>query len=408
MARIFKRAGCKRYHVEFSDAADITRRVIGFADKSASAELGRMIDKAVAVRQSGDILAGDMLKWLETLKPSVRDNLAKWNVIDPQRAAAGREIMSHVVEWATVLEAKGNNIRYVHNAQSHVERMTQGCGWRSLSDITTAAAQKWLAEQRRAGMAASTSNGFVRSVKGFLNWMVAERRLAENVLSHLKTINPKIDPRHQRRSLTVAEIGRLLAATESGKKHHGLTGEERALVYRLAIETGMRYSEIHSLTRGSFDFTADPPTVTILPKNEKARRGAMLELRGELTADLKAHLAMHLPAAKAFRGMWRLAGAAMLDDDLEQAGIKKWDDDGRVIDFHALRHTFGSLLAANGVHPKVAQDLMRHSSINLTMGVYTHTSLESRMGALAKLPDIKSESQKQTEDGEDDQAAVIA
>lgn len=43
------------------------------------------------------------------------------------------------------------------------------------------------------------------------------------------------------------------------------------------------------------------------------------------------------------------------------------DAAGSVVDFHALRHTTGSMLAASGVHPKVAQSLMRHSSIDLTM-----------------------------------------
>ncbi len=63
--------------------------------------------------------------------------------------------------------------------------------------------------------------------------------------------------------------------------------------------------------------------------------------------------------------------------------------DGRV-DFHALRHTFGSLLAASGVHPKIAQDLMRHSDINLTMSRYTHTLLGQSAKAVEALPDFVS------------------
>ena len=41
--------------------------------------------------------------------------------------------------------------------------------------------------------------------------------------------------------------------------------------------------------------------------------------------------------------------------------------------FHALRHTTGSWLAANGVRPKVIQEIMRHGDINLTMTRYGHT-----------------------------------
>ena len=50
----------------------------------------------------------------------------------------------------------------------------------------------------------------------------------------------------------------------------------------------------------------------------------------------------------------------------KDAKIEYVDDSGRYADFHCFRHTTGSLLAANGVHPKVAQILMRHCDINLT------------------------------------------
>ena len=38
----------------------------------------------------------------------------------------------------------------------------------------------------------------------------------------------------------------------------------------------------------------------------------------------------------------------------------------------SLRHTAGTLLAASGVHPKVAQSVRRRSGINLTMSRYSH------------------------------------
>jgi integrase len=64
------------------------------------------------------------------------------------------------------------------------------------------------------------------------------------------------------------------------------------------------------------------------------------------------------------------------------------DEAGRYADFHSLRHTTGSLLAASGVHPKVAQSLMRHSDINLTMSKYTHTLTGQEAKAVESLPDL--------------------
>jgi hypothetical protein len=58
------------------------------------------------------------------------------------------------------------------------------------------------------------------------------------------------------------------------------------------------------------------------------------------------------------------------------------------VDFHALRHTFISNLAAGGVYPKTAQALARHSTITLTMDRYTHRYAGDEAAALAVLPDL--------------------
>lgn len=54
---------------------------------------------------------------------------------------------------------------------------------------------------------------------------------------------------------------------------------------------------------------------------------------------------------------------------LNRAGIDK-------IRFHDLRHTYASLLLANGAPMKYVQHLLGHSSITMTMDLYTHLLLE--------------------------------
>ena len=39
---------------------------------------------------------------------------------------------------------------------------------------------------------------------------------------------------------------------------------------------------------------------------------------------------------------------------------------------HGTRHTYGSLLAALEVHPRVAMQILRHSKVAVTMEIYTH------------------------------------
>jgi integrase len=60
-----------------------------------------------------------------------------------------------------------------------------------------------------------------------------------------------------------------------------------------------------------------------------------------------------------------------LKRDLKKAGIEFTDGAGRRVDFHAVRHTHGTLLSKAGVAPRLAMESMRHTDIRLTMNVYT-------------------------------------
>ena len=86
----------------------------------------------------------------------------------------------------------------------------------------------------------------------------------------------------------------------------------------------------------------------------------------------------------------RWDSADIFKADRKAAGIAARDDAGRVVDFHALRHTFISNLAAGGVHPKTAQTLARHSTITLTMNRYTHQLAGDEAAALRVLPDLSA------------------
>ena len=98
----------------------------------------------------------------------------------------------------------------------------------------------------------------------------------------------------------------------------------------------------------------------------------------------------------------------MLRNDLEAAGIPYVTADG-IADFHSLRHTFISNLAACGIHPKLAQQLARHSTIALTMDRYTHLGLIDMNSALESLPNIAApESQTMRATGTTDDAPVLS
>lgn len=80
----------------------------------------------------------------------------------------------------------------------------------------------------------------------------------------------------------------------------------------------------------------------------------------------------------------------VLNRDLEYARIEKTDEIGRVVHLHALRHSFASLLARQGVHPHVLQSLARHSQIETTMNLYTHVLRGDDISAIESLKQPKS------------------
>jgi len=197
------------------------------------------------------------------------------------------------------------------------------------------------------------------------------------------------DKKRRRRNLPDDEMAALVdAARRSPEPFMGLSGPDRAMLYIVAAKTGLRASELASLTPKSFSLDGPRATVRCLAGYTKNGEEAVLPLRSEVAAMVREWLAGKPVDRRLWPGEWasQRHGAEMIRVDpasprLRRAGLTAADVDyedetGRVADFHALRHTFISNLARAGVHPRNAQALARHSTIDLTMNVYTHVGMD--------------------------------
>ncbi len=155
--------------------------------------------------------------------------------------------------------------------------------------------------------------------------------------------------------------------------------------------TGFRANEIRNLTVSSFDF--ENRTVSLPGKSTKNKREACIPLRADTAVMLKELFKNKLPQTAAFKLPSKYNMANMLRADLANAGIEIDPERGQVC-FHSLRHSFGTMLAASGVHPKVAQELMRHSDINLTMSRYSHVLSDATAQAVEALPNLSIDSSR--------------
>jgi integrase len=240
--------------------------------------------------------------------------------------------------------------------------------------------------QKARGLGVRTSTDYLHAVKQFSKWLVKDGRAPFDPLAHLSRLNAKTDVRHRRRALPAADFGAFCAAVAGRRPFRGLTGADRVALYTLSLYTGLRASELASLTPGSFDLDAEPPTVTVLAAFSKHRREDVQPLRRDTAEMMRRYLAGRPRGAPVWPGTWPDVGAELLRKDLAAAGIAYRDEAGQVLDFHGLRHTFISALASSGVHPKVAQVLARHESITLTMDYYTHLTRVDVARDLERLP----------------------
>ncbi len=76
------------------------------------------------------------------------------------------------------------------------------------------------------------------------------------------------------------------------------------------------------------------------------------------------------------------------DTSLPTAPSSRWTAAYAV--FHDLRHGAASLLLAQGVSPRVIQDMLGHSTITTTMSVYAHVIPELQRDAAARMDAILS------------------
>lgn len=127
------------------------------------------------------------------------------------------------------------------------------------------------------------------------------------------------------------------------------------------------------------------------PKSGRARTVAVDD---ETVGTFRRHRARQLEERMAWGEAWTDTGAIFTREDgtaihpqsLSGAFVRRVRRSAvPTIRFHDLRHTHASLLLAAGVHPKVVQERLGHSSITITLDLYSHVAPGMQEDAAAKL-----------------------
>jgi integrase len=250
-----------------------------------------------------------------------------------------------------------------------------------LEDLTPDHIRKFSSTKLNAGLATRTVQLLLALLRKALQQAVDDGLVPRNVAQNVKVHQVRKD---EVRHLNVEEAKKLL---------YSARGDRLEALYVLAIHTGLRQGELLGLKWEDVDFEArtlsvkrtlssakDGPRFTI-PKTKKSRRN--VSLTGDAIEALERHRAMQDEERSMAGGSWEdldlvfrsTTGTPIERHNLVARSFKPLLDKAslpRTFRFHDLRHTAASLLFVEGVHPKVVQELLGHSTVAITLDVYSH------------------------------------
>ena len=287
-------------------------------------------------------------------------------------------------KFRTKMIASGNTTAHTKATIKKVLQVLSESGIKLFFKIHRETIERWIAvEVQKKIRAPRTINSYIIAVKSFTQYLTDINLFSVNPLKSIRKINQEIEQRKKRRALSDDEIERLMQVATRVCKKQWKDGE-RILIYRLLLGTGLRSTELSLLTPNQIDFTRN--RLTIEAAKTKNKKADVLPIRADLVLSVKKWIETHgiKPHERIFHFDTHSIRRSFYGD-LKAAGIERVGSDGRSIDVHSLRKTFGTMLARAGVPLTTVQRLMRHSTPLLTAKLYIDVDPLDMTQALDKL-----------------------
>ena len=247
-----------------------------------------------------------------------------------------------------------------------------------LSDLRPSHIERALATYLQSGSSNRTAAKHLTILKA---------ALARAVMLELIPLNPAsavTKPRVVRREMRIVDMETLAAILDA------CDDPDFGRLINLAVHTGLRAGELlglqwadisweHSLLQVKRARNAFTESGFAEPKTAAGRRAIALSSR-EITI-LRAQRAAQRERRLSLGPAWSRQGLVFPLPDGKPGSVsalaRKWRAlCGRVgvagVRFHDLRHTSATIALVSGVHPKVVQERLGHSTISITLDTYSH------------------------------------
>jgi integrase len=231
--------------------------------------------------------------------------------------------------------------------------------------------ENWLNDEIDAGIAPSSVHRHYRTLRRMLQVAVDKQKLLANPCDRVEP------PRVPAKEMVFLDWPEVTALAEAHSERF------RTLIY-LAVDSGMRWSELIGLRRSRVDVRARKTRVSEQLIQLKTGEWIRKELKtpasvrsitvapftADLLADQLERFAQPGPDGLVFTNN---AGNPIMGSSFRnQHFTKALRAAGVACRFHDLRHSSVALAIAAGAHPKAIQARMGHSSINVTLDRYGH------------------------------------
>ena len=343
---------------------------------------------------------------LEVKLRNVRYEIDHGIFTKPERIRLDDWFETWMKEYKAFELKKGTIENYKRNYRLYISPHIGNC---YVKEIRAEHLQKLYNDLMREGY----SYGVINLCAGILSGMFTQLMRNDIIMKNpVKLANlPKKEKRPQRRVLTSEEQDLFL-------KHASMSSFFS--FYRLALATGLRIGELTSLTWKDIDFDNETLTVTgtlkyfkdtgfykDTPKSESGNRTVPLlpSICKMLKQVKREQNKQRLSAGNRWRpikGLEHLVFTTKHGEPFKKRTIA-YDIDQITNEInqtekdipyfekfspHTLRHTFATRALENGIPPKVVQDILGHSSITMTLDLYTHVLPKTKSTEIMKIANL--------------------
>lgn len=276
-------------------------------------------------------------------------------------------------------------------------------GARSIDNIKPSDAKEWALRMKEKGYSYNTINNHKRSLKAAFYIAIQDDYVRKNPFD-FKVSDVISDDSKQREALTEDEEERLLEFAETDK-----TYSQYYDVIVVLLNTGLRISELCGLTVSDLDFTnklinvdhqllhskehgfyIDTPKtksgIRQIPMNKKAYDALQRVVKQckdmqTDTIDGYSGFLFHTQEGNPVMSQYY----STVFRNLVKKYNKTNEDELPYFSPHVLRHTFCTRLANRNMNPKNLQYIMGHSSIEITLNLYAHVTIDGIQAEMERL-----------------------